>query len=55
MDGNKSNEIYKFDLNLKKLSLIAHLIHPRSSHGIEYMNGKIYIVGGYTSTPDKKS
>lgn len=26
---------------------------PRSSHGIAYMNGKIYLVGGYTNINNK--
>jgi len=52
-DGNKSNDIYKFDMRTRKLVPIAKMKYPRSSHGVVYMNGKIYLCGGYTVVGNK--
>lgn len=55
MDGNKSSDIFKFNFASKKLDLVAKMEFPRSSHGMVYLNGKIYICGGYTTSAEKRS
>ncbi|KAL4480469.1 hypothetical protein ABPG74_020985 [Tetrahymena malaccensis] len=44
---NKSGWIYQYDWSSQSLIQLSSMNHPRSSHGIAYLAGKIYVVGGY--------
>ncbi|EAR95289.2 kelch motif protein (macronuclear) [Tetrahymena thermophila SB210] len=44
---NKSGWIYQYDWQNQSLIQLSSMNHPRSSHGIAYLAGKIYVVGGY--------
>ncbi len=48
-DGEKSEKIYRLDLAARGIVPVGSLKVPRSSHGICYMDGHIYVVGGFTN------
>lgn len=47
--GEKSDKIFKFDFNQKTLIHVGTLAVPRSSHGICYVEGHIFVIGGFTN------
>lgn len=48
-DGSvmKSGQIYQYDWTTCALKPLGNMNNARSSHGIAFLGGKIYVVGGY--------
>ncbi len=44
--GKKSDEVYSFDFDTKRLKLVGKLKEARSSHTLVYLNGCIFVIGG---------
>ena len=45
--GRKSNGTFYYDWSANSLRGLPNMINGRSSHGICYLNGNIYIIGGF--------
>jgi len=43
----RSSEVYEYDYTNKCLIEKANMIEARSSHGMVYLDGFIYVIGGF--------